>query len=300
MSDKSKPLDEKEIQNLLNNLTSEISHSKELQTTLNNKNQEIFDKETKYFGYLNNSGINNQTGTNTLSNFLVQASGGGSSNNDNSDGPSYNSYGNIIKGFEGFVKNSISLGSGLNTGNGISQQLLQQVDKERGNQIINKIIAEVKKNTNSKGNNKNVQVSAEKIVKLYLEDYFAELPDLTNEKEKHILLNYYGNIKGNFGLDNGFDNGHINTNLFKILKQRAFFSEISTDEKNSASGNVGRASRSTTNNQVIPSKQDVEILVYSQQKMMDGNIDQSELLDDDRIFSLSNAEYKSPNDVYDN
>lgn len=71
-------------------------------------------------------------------------------------------------------------------------------------------------------------------------------------------------------------------------------------KKNSASGNVGRASRSTTNNQAIPSKQDVEILVYSQQKMMDGNIDQSELLDDDRIFSLSNAEYKSPNDVYDN
>lgn len=134
-----KHMDDAEVQTLLNNLSAEISHSKELQTKLNNKNQEIFDKETKYFGYLNNSGMNNLSGTNTLSNFLVQSS------NDNNDGPSYNSYGNIIKGFEGFVKNSISLGSGLSTGNGIPQQTLQQVDKERGNQIINKIIEEVKR-----------------------------------------------------------------------------------------------------------------------------------------------------------
>lgn len=296
MSDTTKLIDDNEVQKCLDDLSSELSRSKELKTELNEKNQEIFDKETRYFGYLNNSGTANQTGSNTLSNFLVQASGG-SMNNDNNEGPSYNSYGNIIKGFEGFVKNSISLGSGLNTGNGISQQLLQQVDKERRNQIINKIIAEAKKN--NKSNTKTIQVSADKVVKMYLEDYFKELPDLTSDKEKKILLNYYGNLKGNFGLDNGFDNGHINTSLFKILKQRSFFSEIIAEDK-STTTNVGRASRSSANNQVLPSKQDIEGVVFNENKMLKDNIDQNELLDNDRIFSLSNAEYKLPDDIYDN
>lgn len=296
MSDSATPIDDNEVQKYLNDLSSEISRSKDLKAKLNDKNQEIFDKETKYFGYLNDSGNGNQTGSNTLSNFLVQASGG-TANNDNNEGPSYNSYGNIIKGFEGFVKNSISLGSGLNTGNGISQQLLQQVDKERRNQIINRIIAEVKKN--NKSGTKSVQVSADKVVKMYLEDYFNELPDLTSDKEKKILLNYYGNLKGNFGLDNGFDNGHINTSLFKILKQRSFFNEIIGEDKSTAT-NVGRASRSATNNQVLPSKQDIEGLVFNENKMLKDNIDQSELLDNDRVFSLSNAEYKLPDDIYDN
>ena len=34
--------------------------------------------------------------------------------------------------------------------------------------------------------------------------------------------------------------------------------------------------------------------------MLKDNIDQSELLDNDRVFSLSNAEYKLPDDIYDN
>lgn len=69
MSDSATPIDDNEVQKYLNDLSSEISRSKDLKTKLNDKNQEIFDKETKYFGYLNDSGNGNQTGSNTLSNF---------------------------------------------------------------------------------------------------------------------------------------------------------------------------------------------------------------------------------------
>lgn len=298
-----------DVEKLVSNLKESIQEHQNISSKLNDKNQEIFDKETLYFGYLNN--VNTSSTTSSFTNFLHHSSNsnnGHNGNNNNNNGPSYNSYGNIIKGFEGFVKNSIALGSGLNTGNALSTQLLSQVDKERDNKVINLISELSLKNTKNGTNKDNVKISAEEVIKTYLESYFKELPDLTSDEEKQILLNYYGKLKGNFGMDNGFDNGYINKNLYNILKQRQFFGNIGDDKDNynNTNSNNGQSTvRSGRNNPAslgMPNKQDLENLVFNKKITSDNsndtNVDGCELRDEDRIFSLSNAEYKKIDDIY--
>ncbi|XBW35376.1 hypothetical protein QEN19_000941 [Hanseniaspora menglaensis] len=283
--------DRLDAEKLVLELKNSLKKHQEVNSKLNDKNQEIFDKETLYFGYLNN--VNNSSSTSTFANILSHSSS--STNSNNKDGPSYNSYGNIIKGFEGFVKNSIALGSGLSTGNALSQQILTQVDKDRDNKVINTISQMIEKNGK---NNGTVKLSAENVIKSYLESYFDELPDLTTEKEKQILLNYYGKLKGNFALDNGFDNGYINKNLYKLLKQRQFFGTNDTDGNGQTSGRNGRNNPASLG---MPSRQDIETLVFSKDEQSEdesGYVDGCELRDEDRVFSLSNAEYKNVDETY--
>lgn len=271
-------------------LKKSLEEHEEFNDRLNNKNQEIFDKETEYFGYLNK--VTPSSTSSTFANFLQSSNN--NSTNANNDGPSYNIYGNIITGFEGFVKNSIALGSGLSSGNNLQPQLLAQVDKERDNKVIN-VISEM----SQKNGKTSFKLSAEKVIQAYLESYFHELPDLTSAEEKQILLNYYGKLKGNFGMDNGFDNGYINKNLFQILKQRQFFGNIGDGDGNIQS--TGRGSRYNPASLGMPNKQDLEAFVFSKNTSDTEdalNADGCELKDEDRIFSLSNAEYKRVDDTY--